>query len=137
VWALIPQASSAPPAEAAALERSWDFTKASTGQKVGAIALGAVNLVGVAFLASLLANPTYQYRLAATSLAFVPGIFPWLQVTSFPQYTFLGTSHLAGVTEARCMQLMVDFRRPCVGRIFVAHCRAAITRAMVMWKLDT
>jgi hypothetical protein len=109
---LITQASSGPPAEAAALERSWDFTKASTGQKVGAIALGAVNLVGVAFLASLLANPAYQYRLAATSLAFIPGIFPWLQVMSFPTLLFLYLPTRWGRRCAICVQVMADIWKP-------------------------
>lgn len=76
------QRSAGPPEQGAALERTWDMTKASAGQKVGAVALGLVNVVGITVLTSLLANPVNQYRLAMSSLGFVGGALPLLQVCS-------------------------------------------------------
>ncbi len=44
------------PEEPAALQYLWEQTKATGGQKTGAIALGAANLAGLAILATLRAN---------------------------------------------------------------------------------
>eukprot|EP00884_Botryococcus_braunii_P020460 jgi/Botrbrau1/7098/Bobra.0165s0120.2 len=73
-----------PPEQGAALEKTWDLTKAGSGQKVGAIALGIANLLGVTVLTSLLINPVNQYRLAMSSLGFVSGALPLLQVWFLP-----------------------------------------------------
>ena len=68
------------PQEQHALEREWTFTKASEGQKLGTIALGLVNLVGVLYLSSLLAQPYVAQSLAQSSLGFMAGLLPFLQV---------------------------------------------------------
>ena len=68
------------PAEQHALESEWTFTKASEGQKLGTIALGAVNLVGVLYLSSLMAQPYVAQSLAQSSLGFMTGLLPFLQV---------------------------------------------------------
>lgn len=75
------QRGAGPPEQGAALERTWNLTKASAGQKFGAVALGLVNVVGITVLTSLLANPVNQYRLAMSSLGFVGGALPLLQVS--------------------------------------------------------
>ncbi|CAK0755565.1 hypothetical protein CVIRNUC_002384 [Coccomyxa viridis] len=67
------------PAEQHALESEWTFTKASEGQKLGTIALGAVNLVGVLYLSSLMAQPYVAQSLAQSSLGFMTGLLPFLQ----------------------------------------------------------
>ena len=66
-----------------ALESEWTFTKASEGQKLGTIALGLVNLVGVLYLSSLLAQPAVAQSLAQSSLGFMNGLLPFLQVSIF------------------------------------------------------
>ena len=63
-----------------ALEQEWKLTEATGGQKVGAIALGVANLVGVVILGALLADPQTRYSLARSSLSFVLSSFPALQV---------------------------------------------------------
>ena len=76
------RAQRAPPApdKEAALERRWAFSAASEGQRLGAIALGAANLVGVLFLGNLLGDPAVTRALAQSSLGFMTGLFPFLQV---------------------------------------------------------
>ncbi len=71
-----------PPAKDAALERRWNFTNASEGQRLGAIALGVANCVGVLYLGSLLAQPGVSQMLAQSSLGFMNNLFPFLQVSS-------------------------------------------------------
>jgi hypothetical protein len=56
------------------------MTEAAPWQQAAALALGAVNLVGVAFLAVALSNPANQYALARQGLAWVSGAMPFLQV---------------------------------------------------------
>ncbi|EIE26497.1 hypothetical protein COCSUDRAFT_46111 [Coccomyxa subellipsoidea C-169] len=68
-----------PPAKDAALERRWNFTNASEGQRLGAIALGVANCVGVLYLGSLLAQPGVSQMLAQSSLGFMNNLFPFLQ----------------------------------------------------------
>ena len=72
----------APPApeREAALERRWAFSAASEGQRLGAIALGVANLVGVLFLGNLLGDPAIMRALTQSSLGFMTGLFPFLQV---------------------------------------------------------
>lgn len=67
-----------------ALESEWTFTKASEGQKLGTVALGAVNLVGVLYLSSLMAQPYVAQSLAQSSLGFMAGLLPFLQVWYLP-----------------------------------------------------
>ncbi len=74
------QALPQPPGEEAALERRWGFSSASEGQKLGAVALGVVNLVSVLYLGSLMGQPGAAQVLAANSLGFVNNLFPFLQV---------------------------------------------------------
>lgn len=57
----------------------WTFTKASEGQKLGTVALGVVNLVGVLFLSSLMGQPEVGQYLAGSSLGFMNGLLPFLQ----------------------------------------------------------
>lgn len=68
------------PSERVALEREWQLTEATGGQKTGAIALGLANLVGVVILGGLLADPQTRYSLAQSSLSVVLSSFPALQV---------------------------------------------------------
>ena len=74
------QRQAIPPAKDAALERRWGFSSASEGQRLGAIALGAANCVGVLYLGSLLGSPGVSQMLAQSSLGFMNGLFPFLQV---------------------------------------------------------
>ena len=73
-------ASSGPPGEPAALQNLWEQTKASGDQRSGAIALGLANLVGVGVLGGFLRRPDILYSLANSSLGFVVGLMPLLQV---------------------------------------------------------
>ncbi len=68
------------PKEQYALESEWTFTKASEGQKLGTVALGLVNLVGVLYLSNLMAQPYVAQSLAQSSLGFMTGLLPFLQV---------------------------------------------------------
>lgn len=68
------------PSERVALEREWQLTEATGGQKTGAVALGLANLVGVVILGGLLADPQTRYSLAQSSLSVVLSSFPALQV---------------------------------------------------------
>lgn len=68
-----------PPEHGAALERLWQFCRAGEGQRLGAAALGAANLAGVAYLGSLLGAPGAAYTLARNGLGFMVGLFPALQ----------------------------------------------------------
>ncbi|KAL6758321.1 hypothetical protein V8C86DRAFT_2599542 [Haematococcus lacustris] len=68
-----PAASTAPVEEA-----PWELTAASPGQVAGTVALGVLNLVGVATLASLLGDPGARYVLAAQGLGWVAGLLPAL-----------------------------------------------------------
>jgi len=69
------------------LEENWQLTLAGPGQKFAAVALGAVNLGGVAFLTYMLGNPEVvrailyqsQSQGAATALQGVVAITPFLQ----------------------------------------------------------
>lgn len=70
------------PKQQYALEEEWSFTKASEGQKLGTVALGVVNLVGVLYLSSLLAQPYVAQSLAQSNLGFMIGLLPFLQVCS-------------------------------------------------------
>lgn len=69
-----------------ALEQRWQLTAASAGQKLGAVALGAVNLVGVGLLTTMLANPVNQLALARNGLLWVAGAMPFLQVCTWQQW---------------------------------------------------
>ncbi|KAG2434871.1 hypothetical protein HYH02_012071 [Chlamydomonas schloesseri] len=62
------------------MERDWGFTAASGGQVAGTVFLGLLNLVGVAFLSGLMADPRSAYLLAAQGLGFVPGLVGPLQL---------------------------------------------------------
>ncbi|PNW80988.1 hypothetical protein CHLRE_07g338350v5 [Chlamydomonas reinhardtii] len=62
------------------MERDWQFTAASGGQVAGTVFLGLLNLVGVAVLSSLMADPRAVYVLAAQGLGFVPGLLGPLQL---------------------------------------------------------
>ena len=73
------RAMPAPPEHGAALERTWQFSRAGEGQRVGAAALGAANVAGVAYLGGLLAAPGAAYTLARNGLGFMLGLFPALQ----------------------------------------------------------
>jgi hypothetical protein len=67
-----------PPAPAA-MEQRWQLTAASSGQQLGAIALGALNLVGVVALTFMLQNPVNQLALARNGLLGLVGFMPFLQ----------------------------------------------------------
>ncbi|KAI7841022.1 hypothetical protein COHA_005250 [Chlorella ohadii] len=67
-----------PPAPAA-MEQRWQLTAATAGQQLGAIGLGAVNLVGVAALTFMLQNPVNQLALARNGLLGIIGLMPFLQ----------------------------------------------------------
>lgn len=71
------------------LEEKWRFTDASAGQLAGVAALAVANLVGVVVLGNLLQDPQLQYALAKSSLGFVGGLLPWLQVCLVLQFTTL------------------------------------------------
>jgi hypothetical protein len=66
-------------AGAAAVERRWEFSSASSGQQLGVALLAAVNCVGVVMLSSSLALPGNQYLLARAGYGFVLGLMPALQ----------------------------------------------------------
>ncbi len=65
----------AAPTERVALKAEWQMSAASDGQRIGTVALGVANLVGVVVLGSLLADPqvmimcTLQYITHASTLA--------------------------------------------------------------------
>lgn len=65
------------PEEPVALQNLWEQTKATGGQKAGAIALGAVNVLGLTILAAL---PGGLSSLAGTSLSFMIALVPLLAV---------------------------------------------------------
>ena len=69
-----------PPPASAALEQRWQLTAASAGQKLGAVALGALNLVGVVALSGLLQDPVNRMALARNGMLWVAAAMPWLQV---------------------------------------------------------
>ncbi len=68
------------PSPSAAQRAPWKFSNATQGQLFGAVALGVANLVGVLVLSGYAANPSIRYQLTNSSLSFVPGILPALQV---------------------------------------------------------
>lgn len=61
------------------LEREWEFSAASPGQQLGALALGAFNVVGVIVLSTMLADPISKLALYRQGLGFVLGLLPYLQ----------------------------------------------------------
>ncbi|KAI3430860.1 hypothetical protein D9Q98_009269 [Chlorella vulgaris] len=62
-----------------ALEQPLKLTAASQGQKLGAVALGAVNLLGVGALSLMLVDPINQMALARNGLLGVVSLMPFLQ----------------------------------------------------------
>lgn len=69
------------PDEPAALQNLWEQTRATGGQRTGAIALGAANLLGIGILAN------WQSGLAAlanTNLGFMLNLLPYLSVRAPP-----------------------------------------------------
>ncbi|EFN52698.1 hypothetical protein CHLNCDRAFT_138698 [Chlorella variabilis] len=68
-----------PPKQRSAREARWQLTAASAGQKLGAVALGAVNLIGVGVLTVMLQDPVSKLALAQNGLLGVVGLMPWLQ----------------------------------------------------------
>ena len=70
------------PSPSAAQQALWKFSDATQGQLFGAVALGVANLVGVLVLSGYAANPSIRYQLMNSSLSFIPGILPALQVSS-------------------------------------------------------
>ena len=68
------------PSERVALEQQWKLTEATDGQQAKAVALGLANLVGVIVLGNFLSDPQVLYSLANSSLSFMIGLFPLLQV---------------------------------------------------------
>ena len=72
------------PGEPAALQNLWEQTRATGGQRTGAIALGAANLLGIGILAN------WQSGLAAlanTNLGFMLNLLPYLAVRLTVLYT--------------------------------------------------
>ncbi|GFR50351.1 hypothetical protein Agub_g12560 [Astrephomene gubernaculifera] len=61
-------------------EEPWELTTASSGQVAAAVALGLLNLLGVALLGGLLADPRATYLLAAQGLGWLPGLLAPLQL---------------------------------------------------------
>ena len=84
----------AQPSPAAAQKAPWVFSNATRAQLFGAVALGVANLVGVVVLSFYAANPSIRYQLMNSSLGFVPGLLPALQVISMQKHQ-----------AAMCMQL--------------------------------
>ena len=74
-----PQKPPPPPEREAALERQWAFSSASEGQRLGTIALGVANLIGVVFLGNLLRDPAVARAVTQSSLGFMTGLLPFLQ----------------------------------------------------------
>lgn len=74
----------AAPPKAAAYEQRWQLTAASAGQKLGAVALGALNLVGVVALSVMLGDPMNKLALARNGMLWVVGAMPFLQVRGAP-----------------------------------------------------
>lgn len=70
----------AEPPKAAAYELRWQLTAASAGQRVGAVALGALNLVGVGVLSVMLGDPMNKLALARNGMLWIVGAMPFLQV---------------------------------------------------------
>lgn len=66
--------------QSAAFEERWELTAASAGQKLGAIALGVANFLGVGALSVLLQNPMNVMALARNGMLWVTGAMPYLQV---------------------------------------------------------
>ena len=62
-----------------AFESRWTLTKASTGQRVGVIALGFINFVGVSLLTLALRSPESMVSLARGGMGWVLGTMPLLQ----------------------------------------------------------
>lgn len=68
-----------------ALEKEWTLTKAKAGQKTGAAFLGAVNLVGVAILQSILTSRNvalaiYHGTEVGAYALWIGRLMPFLQV---------------------------------------------------------
>jgi hypothetical protein len=68
----------AAPPPAPALEAPIPFTRASSGQRLAAAALGAANIAAVTTLASALAERGAEAALAAQGLGWVLPLVPWL-----------------------------------------------------------
>jgi hypothetical protein len=68
------------PLRGVTLEKQWELTAASGGQKLAAIALGAVNIVGIGYLSLLLVEPSNQLALIQGGLGWVGAVMPFLQV---------------------------------------------------------
>ena len=61
------------------MEERWALTAASAGQRLGAVALGVANLVGVGALTSMLSSPANQLALVRAGMAWVGAAMPYLQ----------------------------------------------------------
>lgn len=91
-----PQGTPAAVAAAAAavstptLEQPWELSAASSGQKLGVVALGAANLVGVVALTSMLSSPANAFALARNGLAWVLGALPLLQAYALSFFAIPG-----------------------------------------------
>ncbi|KAL4440143.1 hypothetical protein ABPG75_003144 [Micractinium tetrahymenae] len=69
----------AAPPKTAAYEQRWQLTAASAGQKVAAVALGALNLAGVVALSVMLGDPLNKLALARNGMLWIVGAMPFLQ----------------------------------------------------------
>lgn len=67
------------PLRGVTLEKLWELTAASAGQKLAAVALGAVNIVGIGYLSLLLVEPSNQLALIQGGLGWVGAVMPFLQ----------------------------------------------------------
>ena len=64
----------------AVLEKEWAFTIATKSQQFGTWLLGGLNAVGVVVLSNFLRDPRAQMYLSQSSLGFMYGLMPYLQV---------------------------------------------------------
>jgi hypothetical protein len=62
------------------IENNWEFSAASAGQQAGAILLGALNVIGVLTLTTMLGDPYSKLALVREGFGFLLNLLPALQV---------------------------------------------------------
>lgn len=62
------------------IENNWEFSAASAGQQAGALLLGAVNVIGVLTLTTMLGDPYSKLALVREGFGFLLNLLPALQV---------------------------------------------------------
>ncbi|KAG2490818.1 hypothetical protein HYH03_010740 [Edaphochlamys debaryana] len=92
------------------LESPWQLTAASSGQLFGTLLLGVLNLVGVAVLGGLLADPRAPYVLAAQGLGWVTAAAGPLQLYALGFFAIPGLRWLLNGRKNEAIEARNDAR---------------------------